>query len=324
MLVKLFFKFCKNYSNSEVFWHTYSQPYHIGKQNFAPRKKHAWATLSLYKSGTSNLPQVFRHSKINLAIKECFLLNTEIRQSKPSHLFLSCLHVEPLVTADCPHSNSVCWGMVLMQGLGCGRRAGTDRGEERWHRHRPISISARAFLLCWAQSRPGCLSYRLSRGRATQDSNWEDAKLTPFSAALSKGHRKLVLAQRPAFVHLTKGAESATDSFLDTDLGRQRHTAGGRAFTVPSSTPARPGDETQTEPCVRWPACKETNHWRGSGISVQPAQHQQLDGSGPCGFPVFSELCCEKQLCFQKTLSFFLQDASNGTTRLARTGKTVS
>lgn len=77
-------------------------------------KKYAWATMSPYKSGTSNLPRVLCHSKINLAIKECLLLNIKIQQNKPSSLFLSCLHVESLVTTYFPHRYSVypkewCW-----------------------------------------------------------------------------------------------------------------------------------------------------------------------------------------------------------------------
>lgn len=38
--------------------------------------------MLLYKSGSSNLPQVFCHSKINLAIEERLILNIKIQQNK--------------------------------------------------------------------------------------------------------------------------------------------------------------------------------------------------------------------------------------------------
>lgn len=58
MLVKLSFKLYVNYNNSKMFWKTHLYPYHTAKENFT-LKKYTWPTMSLYKSGTSNLPQVF-------------------------------------------------------------------------------------------------------------------------------------------------------------------------------------------------------------------------------------------------------------------------
>lgn len=82
MLIKLPFKLCMNYNNSKVFWQTLITISYWERKLYS--KNSAWTTMSLYKSGSSNLPQVFCHSKRNLAIKECLLLNVKIQQNKQS------------------------------------------------------------------------------------------------------------------------------------------------------------------------------------------------------------------------------------------------
>lgn len=84
--------------------------------------------MSLYKSGSSNLPQVFCHSKLNMAIKECLLLNIKIQQNKPSCLSPSCLHAESLVTTDFPHR------YPCTPRSGVGTKPVVQQEYREWHR----------------------------------------------------------------------------------------------------------------------------------------------------------------------------------------------
>ena len=233
----------------------------MGKENFT-LKNIPGPPCHVYKSGTSNWPQVFCHSEINLAIKEFLLLNIKIRENKPSGLFLSCLHMESSVTTDFPHRHSVyaeewCW---------CSRHTATGRREEWWQRQQPFSISVCVFLLCWPRSRP-CLpgAYSQSWWWITQGLNRKDPNCSSYRLSVTspKGHRKHSPSSMLSICAACQSCWISNRLVSDTDLGRWRHATEVKSvWTLPSTTHTRtPGDETQAEPCVHWVPCQvNRNH----------------------------------------------------------------
>lgn len=85
--------------------------------------------MSPCKSGSSNLSQVFCHSKINLAIKECLLLSIKIQQNKWLGLSPSSFHAGycwPSPQVPCAHQewwwHKACDAAGIQTGTGEGLR----------------------------------------------------------------------------------------------------------------------------------------------------------------------------------------------------------
>lgn len=241
MLVKLSFELCMNYNNSKVFWQTLIA---IIWERKLYSRNYAWTTMSLYKSGSSNLPQELCHSKINLAIKECLLLNIKIQQNKWSGLSPSCLHIESLVTSDFPHRYPVhtrewrrykACDAAGIQGL----RQVRSRGTETALLHFPVCVSAlqdRAEpAACSPQTVLGMNHTRLHQKR----SRLLTAEHGPGSVLSScTAHQGCWISNR-----LVSG----------TDPGRCRHTAGAKSVSaLPSTAHARSRwQDMDRAPCAR-------------------------------------------------------------------------